>query len=386
MKLFSWLSLGICGFLGSCYGDEFFYASFNSTEGLNFNGNASVTDFGCSQAFSDQIILRRKPDEKKMLEEVVSQYECSLDEKAMIKQRYQISNWGWDVLNTSESLELFSHEDQKSFLQEDRERFCGLKLQLTSPESHQTGSVFRNVPVKARAGFTSWFSFSVPNSTEVCLMKDNVEANCLLDGAHGFSFILHSDEKTKHAIGNGAKGLGFEGIEGALAIAFDIHFDPELDDVPHDVMNVFASKSEEAISLTTEDRLVNSVAMVNRHQFNQERLKEELSIDLFKRAARKLNITVGREHYVKIEYYSFINFDFFDLLEMASGNERFLKSGEDVGTLVIYVDNDEPSVVLLVSFDKIFGENDIYVGFTAATGKLFARHLINSWRFVETTD
>ncbi|KAG6598151.1 lectin domain-containing protein [Phytophthora cinnamomi] len=118
---------------------------------------------------------------------------------------------------------------------------CGTSLRLTASQSFLTGAAWYPRQMNVREGFSTTFSFRAANPSTVCRVMDNVHTNCRSRGGDGFAFVVHNDVQQELALGSGGMALGYGGLENALAIEFDMWFNPELLDVYENHISVHVS-------------------------------------------------------------------------------------------------------------------------------------------------
>lgn len=55
--------------------------------------------------------------------------------------------------------------------------------------------------------------------------------SCMVHGADGFAFVLHSDPGGFTVVGNGGKHMGYGGLRKSIAVEFDTWYNPEVGDL-----------------------------------------------------------------------------------------------------------------------------------------------------------
>ncbi|KAG7378499.1 hypothetical protein PHYPSEUDO_009975 [Phytophthora pseudosyringae] len=118
---------------------------------------------------------------------------------------------------------------------------CGAALRLTASQTFLTGAAWYPRQMNVREGFTTSFSFRAANPSTVCKVMDDVHTNCRSRGGDGFAFVVHNDIQQELALGSGGMGLGYGGLQNALAVEFDTWFNPELLDVYENHLSVHVS-------------------------------------------------------------------------------------------------------------------------------------------------
>ncbi|KAK1941676.1 hypothetical protein P3T76_006740 [Phytophthora citrophthora] len=240
---------------------------------------------------------------------------------------------------------------------------CGTALRLTASDPLLTGAAWYPRQMNVREGFTTEFSFRATNPSTVCKIMDNVHTNCRSRAGDGFAFVVHNDVQQELALGSGGMGLGYGGLQDALAIEFDTWFNPELLDVYENHISVHVSGNGGVIQPN------------HTYSLGSTSNIPDLTEDT---------------HIVRITYKPNLDetmlFDEAFVASALAGN--FFSTGawrSGIGLLSIYLD-DMNSPVLTVPL-RIENTVELYhgrawVGFTSATGENAWQTLdILSWNF-----
>ncbi|CAK9037332.1 Uncharacterized protein SCF082_LOCUS22099 [Durusdinium trenchii] len=123
---------------------------------------------------------------------------------------------------------------------------CGGALRLTGSHPRSSGAAWYPRPMNVREGFEAEFAFRLSNPSLVCKIMDDVATHCRSRGADGIAFVVQNDDP--FALGAGGMGLGYEGMENALAIEFDTFFNPEKGDAYENHVGVMTRGWREPVS------------------------------------------------------------------------------------------------------------------------------------------
>jgi len=248
-------------------------------------------------------------------------------------------------------------------------RACGPGLRLTPSEARQSGASWYRRKVNVQEGFDTTITFEISNPSLKCKFMDDVNTYCRSRGGDGFAFVLQNVGWT--TLGDAGKGLGYEGIFGALAIELDTYHN-------FDQMDYY----ENHISVMTQGFRYNITANHSRSLATTNRIPD---------------LTDGR-HTVRIRYDP--NFDenavFHPSFQVNGYTTWFMENadfqyggqadwGPGFGLLYIYLDDMYSPVItcpmnLAATLDLDNGR--AIVGLTAATGdSTWQVHDIISWQF-----
>lgn len=98
---------------------------------------------------------------------------------------------------------------------------CGPSLRLTPSQARTSGAAWYRRKMNVREGFDTYFQVEISNPSQKCDRLDDVNTFCRSRGADGFAFVIQN--VFPDALGNQGRGLGYEGIFGALAVEFDTY-------------------------------------------------------------------------------------------------------------------------------------------------------------------
>lgn len=246
---------------------------------------------------------------------------------------------------------------------------CGPGLRLTASEARQSGASWYRRKVNVQEGFDTTISFEISNPSFKCNRMDDVNTYCRSRGADGFAFVLQNEGW--RALGDAGKGLGYQGIFGALAIEVDTYHN-------YDLMDFY----ENHVSVMTQGFRYNITANHSRSLATSNRVPD---------------LTDGR-HTIRIKYDP--NFDenavFHPSFQVNGYTSWFLENadyayggegdwGPGFGMLYVYLDDMYSPVItcpmnLAATLDLDNGR--AIVGLTAATGDgTWQAHDIIDWQF-----
>eukprot|EP00516_Mucochytrium_quahogii_P001850 CAMPEP_0203761658 /NCGR_PEP_ID=MMETSP0098-20131031/14701_1 /ASSEMBLY_ACC=CAM_ASM_000208 /TAXON_ID=96639 /ORGANISM=" , Strain NY0313808BC1" /LENGTH=295 /DNA_ID=CAMNT_0050655749 /DNA_START=208 /DNA_END=1092 /DNA_ORIENTATION=- len=200
------------------------------------------------------------------------------------------------------------------------------ELVLVNPAKNQVGAVWYDERVDVSDGFVTNFAFTM---TEV----EN-------SGADGLAFVLQ--RAASYAMGNSGNGMGYDGLDGRIAIEFDMIQDVQLNDPPKPHVSVHQSHGTLSTFEPTDkgaSKQVENLATYDEDPTN-----------------------VKHPRFMKIAYES--RTGTISVTQMMTDSEgRFQTFG----------------VVSEVQVGPILGT--YYIGFTASTGETYARIALLSWYF-----
>jgi hypothetical protein len=96
---------------------------------------------------------------------------------------------------------------------------CGPSLRLTPSAARQAGAVWYRRKVNIEEGFDTRLKFRISNPSYRCNRLDDVSTFCRSRGADGFAFVVQDIGLL--SLGTGGSGLGYEGMNNALAVEVD---------------------------------------------------------------------------------------------------------------------------------------------------------------------
>jgi hypothetical protein len=232
-------------------------------------------------------------------------------------------------------------------------------------------------PQAVETGFSAVFSFAVTNRSEDCerlteindarttlhelCARANSEAGVEWTrsrrGGHGLAFVLQVSQARSAALGAAGSGLGWGGLEHALAIAFD---------------SGYGASGGEALGDSVELRLAGGGG------------EEEAAASL---APPTLAVfSDGQTHTAKVAYFPLLRADLLTMGRFrASPRVASLQSASS-GTLCVFLD-DLALPLVCVPLDLAralpLRGGQAVVGFTASTGRAWQNHDVLTWSFCE---
>lgn len=250
-------------------------------------------------------------------------------------------------------------------------RRCAVRLRMTPSRPFAKGSVWRIQRVSVLAGFETGFSFQISDHSRSCTnVKDRNfntlhHQSCMVHGADGFAFVLHSDPGGFAVVGNGGKHMGYGGIRKSIAVEFDTWYNPEVGDLFTD-----------HVSIQTSANFQNSVGQGSRMG-----------------VPRPHPLADGKIHFAKIAYFRFLKFDLLPFFTGSSSLLQYLKDNGEarrVGTMVVWVDDmSQPLMAIPINLSLVldnFPQGQSIIGFTSSTGRSWEKHDMLSWYFCEMVD
>jgi len=323
----------------------FEYVDFNSTEGLALVGNASTS--ACGEREGNREILKLVQESSEVVETII--VDTSEEKQA---------------LELDETLSRIGHRDVPyfgSYENTETGKTCGVKLRLTSSLSFQVGGVWRRDRSNLLKGFSTKFSFRISDLSRACSIVRDASfspkkyQSCTVHGGDGFAFVMHRDDSLEDAIGTGGSQMGFGGLKDAIAVEFDIWYNPETGDTFKDHVTC---------------------------------IKDNKNLNF----PQPTNLADGKVHSARIAYFPYLREDLASWFRNAPASHEFIKDGGEgyrLGTLVVWMDEAaEPLFAMAINLANAipFDADQAVVGFTASTGRAWATHEILSWTFCESPD
>ncbi|CAM9989648.1 unnamed protein product, partial [Ectocarpus fasciculatus] len=239
---------------------------------------------------------------------------------------------------------------------------CGPSMRLTGSFARESGAMWYRRKQNVREGFDTTIKFQIANPSYRCNILDDVNTYCRSRGADGFAFVIQNESPV--ALGLAGRGLGYEGINNALAVEVDTYSNFDEQDY-----------YENHIAVMTMGWRFNITANHSRSLATTTRVPD---------------LTNG-EHTIRIRYDP--NFD-----ENAVPHPSFQTNGYTTyflevhgdwgtgfGLLYVYIDDMyTPVITTPLNLDKTINLDDgrAYVGITAATGDShWQSHDIQNWQF-----
>eukprot|EP01035_Chromulina_nebulosa_P017824 gene17824-23435_t len=105
---------------------------------------------------------------------------------------------------------------------------CGPSLRLTPSEARMSGSAWYKRKVNVLEGFDTTITYQISNPSQRCDNLDDVNTYCRSRGADGWAFVIQNVSPL--ALGLAGSGLGYSGIDNALAVEIDTYHNYDLFD------------------------------------------------------------------------------------------------------------------------------------------------------------
>ncbi|CAM9964606.1 unnamed protein product, partial [Pylaiella littoralis] len=340
---------------------DFVYADFNSTHGLTFAGASGTTacanvtefDYGDVQGDADQL-------------------QGSLDEATR--------EAGQEVVTTDvRTSELGEHEEITSLqagfgnrlsVEQSPDatgRRCRIRSRLTPSLPSKAGAMWYSVPVPVTRGFETLFTFQASN--RICtehsdpLFSRRLHSTCSVRGGDGLAFVLHRDPREAEAVGGVGADMGYGGLRDSLAVELDHRYNP----------------GEGSSDLVYDHVGVHSAGRGSNNS----------ALDLAELApAAVWDLADGQHHLVKVKYFPRVAVEYLAHFAATPKLVPFLKDngeGRRLGTLVVWLDDgiasDEPLLAVPINLSVLLDlpQDQAYVGFTAGTGRSWAKHDVLAW-------
>ena len=207
-----------------------------------------------------------------------------------------------------------------------------LRMQTFEPTSPGgTGRAYITTPfaLNADTSFSAFFQFNIHTPWVISLSTGEWIPARDIDGADGFTFVVHNDPAGLAAAGGGGGGMGYSGISPSLAVEFDTHNNGS----PNDT--------------STNQVGINLNGSTNSVQKNEPEFR----------------LNNNGSHFAWIDYDGTT-----DLLKMFLSETSSTKPGS-------------PLLSRTVDLSGLIG-NQMFVGFTSSTGSETNIHDIESFSFV----
>lgn len=356
------LALLLCQIRGAV--SDFFYADFNQTAGLVFNGAAKTTDCDEPSEFVD---------------------DPSASDSGETSRLYQHGHTATtDVFSTVETAQRNSSDDEidvHDAVLGHRNEFevglttgCSTRLRLTPSHPSKAGSVWYESRVPVLTGFETTFSWQITDHSVECTehvdrsFSRRLHKSCAVHGGDGFAFVVHGDPADVSALGGDGEELGYGGISNSIAVEFDTW------------TNVDTQQSDDVF----QDHIsIHSAGPLVPNSSNRS-----TSLGYW----RPYGIADGKVHVARIQYLPFVEARYFEQMTANENLIPYLKDngeGRRLGTLVIFVDQgiieDRPLFAIPINLSLVLDLPDslAYVGFTASTGRKWEIHDILNWSLEE---
>lgn len=220
-----------------------------------------------------------------------------------------------------------------------------------------------------REGFDTEVTFEISNPSQKCDRLDDVNTYCRSRGADGFAFVIHNENFD--ALGNAGSGLGYEGINNALAVEMDTYHNFEQMDFYENHISIMTEgyryniSANHSRSLGTTNRVPDLTDGVHKL-----RIKYDPVFD--PNAAPHPSFTVNGH-----TTWFLNNADF------KNGGEGDWGTG--LGLLYVYLDDMfSPIITIPINLGATIKLDNgrAIVGITAATGnEYWQAHDVLSWKF-----
>ncbi|CAM9680470.1 unnamed protein product, partial [Chrysoparadoxa australica] len=248
---------------------------------------------------------------------------------------------------------------------------CPVRARLTPSLPAKTGALWYHVPVPTLQGFETLFTFQITDQSKTCsehlepFLSSKTHTSCSVRGGDGLAFVIHRNDDDIETVGSRGGGLGYGGVNNSLAVEFDTWYNPDP-------------------QVRSGDLLYDHVSI---HSCGRQENFETRACQLG--VARPHKLAEGNHHLVKISrYYPHLETKYVDLFTSSDELLPFLMdNGESrrVGTLVVWMDegvaDDEPLLAIPLNLSVLLDlpQDAAFVGFTAGTGRAWAKHDVLSW-------
>jgi len=276
-------------------------------------------------------------------------------------------------------------------LDPDYERPCERAIILTKPMPDQTSSVWHETRQTISDGFETRFEFRFSNRSRFCDSAEkkndarvplykvckNVMSNVFqsqMEGGDGFAFVIHNSENETQALGDGAGGLGYQGIRSSLAIEFDTFSNAGEPNFPH--ISIRAAGINQM-------NYAHSTSSIGKRETRDGVRYSSVETELA--PAVQVNMTDGEFHEARIVLYNGIKDSYLSAYRATQNLKKF--ATEPISTLCVFLDDlANPKVCVPFNIYSLMPliDNQAIIGFTASTGRQWQVAEIKSWRFCES--
>ena len=218
-------------------------------------------------------------------------------------------------------------------------------VNICSNGEFYTGSVWHTQDIPVSAGFTSTWEFSI-DSSDGGKYPDASEP-----GADGITFLIQNATNTTNAIGSYGSGIGYEGIDNALAVEIDLF----TNDSYQNDDKLDPNGNHLAIMGTTPKTTLKSL------HSPKYQIWSTTSIPVIK--------SNGTKYYAKVEY---------DATKKTF--DAWVSETSTFGEPNIHLSNFN-----IKSYLSLINGTNAYVGFTSSTGSAFQNHKLHNWYFCPKT-
>lgn len=383
---------------------DFIYVDFNETSGLRYNGDATTTSCDDGKPY-----VYNAPHGKNDAYDNGTQIPWIEETTDVYSEQTSMTFEAAQQDETTRYLAEFPHRDAESKAPDPAG--CPLRLRLTPARPYKVGSVMRIEAAPVLNGFETGFSFQMTDHSRFCtLVKDSSfgtqsHRSCSIRGGDGLAFLLHSDANGSAAIGAGGSGMGYAGIRNGIAFEFDTLYNGGMG-----TGSVSASGNANAVPGSGDGTGLDAASQGGGGGVDADLVYDHVSIQASAGAAgatitqgldtrlvppKRIDIGDGAIHTVKIVYWPYIRYDLVSTFSSSLHAASFLlDEGDDrrIGTLAVYVDDmttTNPLLALPININTVLRqggqglENQVWMGFTAATGNAWQKHDVIDWYFCE---
>eukprot|EP00595_Chromulina_sp_UTEXLB2642_P001487 CAMPEP_0196765116 /NCGR_PEP_ID=MMETSP1095-20130614/7622_1 /TAXON_ID=96789 ORGANISM="Chromulina nebulosa, Strain UTEXLB2642" /NCGR_SAMPLE_ID=MMETSP1095 /ASSEMBLY_ACC=CAM_ASM_000446 /LENGTH=703 /DNA_ID=CAMNT_0042122545 /DNA_START=1153 /DNA_END=3264 /DNA_ORIENTATION=+ len=246
---------------------------------------------------------------------------------------------------------------------------CGPSLRLTPSEARMSGSAWYKRKVNVLEGFDTTITYQISNPSQRCDNLDDVNTYCRSRGADGWAFVIQNVSPL--ALGLAGSGLGYSGIDNALAVEIDTYHNYELFDFYENHISVMTQGFRYNITSNHSRSLATSTKVPDLTDGTHTvRIKYDPVFD---------ETAVPHPSFQSNGYTS----SFVENADFPYGGEGDWGTG--FGLLYVYIDDlYSPVITTPLNLDAtlILDNGRSYVGLTAATGdNHWQAHDIISWEF-----
>lgn len=333
---------------------DFIFEHFHDTTGLRFNGHAITSSCANASKFAYGDV---HSSNREMFNHVVTDAQFTETTTVVGRTETETNPHGEtnDVHGRVGHRDDFEHEPLSE---------CPVRVRLTPSEPDRTGSMWYTEELEILSGFECGFRFQITDLSRECnFVKDRSFGTkqykaCAVHGGDGFAFVVHGSSSGLDSIGEGADGMGYDGLVNSMAVEFDTWYNPERGDLFADHVSVHSGgpRRPNNAGQTTQLGLAKEHALAD-----------------------------GQPHVARVRYFPEIRYEYVSQFTATSEMLEYIKDNEEgrrVGTLAVFVDdNTSPLLAMPINLSILLAlkEGNAYVGFTAATGRSWEKHDIVAW-------
>ncbi|CAM9157676.1 unnamed protein product [Laminaria digitata] len=342
---------------------DFVFSDFNYTHGLTFVGASgttaciNVTGLNYGNVHGDADRLEGSPDA--VMKEVG-------EEVAM--EDVSTSKPGEHASITSHQAG-FGNRQAVEQSPDSEGRRCRVRSRLTPSLPSKSGAMWYSVPVPVARGFETLFTFQISDHSKLCtehadpLFSRRLHSTCSVQGGDGLAFVLHRDPREEEAVGGTGADIGYGGLMNSLAVELDHRYNPgeASGDLVYDHVGIHASGRGTNNSALATSELVPPM---------------------------RWDLADGQHHLVKVKYFPRVATEYLHHLSATPNLVSYLQDngeGRRLGTLVVWLDDgiaaDEPLLAVPINLSVVLDlpQDKAFVGFTAGTGRAWAKHDVLAW-------